>query len=144
MAYRIVKYIICGEFWGDEHHCRPPQYKFWGRRVPPSPPRDLRPCIGPVAADGVASSLCRSVSLSRSWAMQNRVGMDSGGPKEPGARWRNLVNAATMCPYIKLLWPLVFITEHVRWCLYVWYSIDRFRGPGRVLVRCVRVCDSVS
>jgi len=41
MAYRIVKYIVCGEFWGDEHHYRPPQYKFWGTllggRVPPSP-----------------------------------------------------------------------------------------------------------
>jgi len=33
MAYRVVKYILCAEFWGDEHHCRPPQYKFWGGDV---------------------------------------------------------------------------------------------------------------
>jgi len=37
MAYRVVKYIICAEFWGDEHHCRPPQYKFGGT-CPPVPP----------------------------------------------------------------------------------------------------------
>ena len=37
MTYRIVKYIICAEFWGDEHHCRPPQYKFWGDVSPVLP-----------------------------------------------------------------------------------------------------------
>ena len=37
MAHRIAKYNICAEFWGDEHHCRPPQYKFWGD-VFPRPP----------------------------------------------------------------------------------------------------------
>ena len=54
MAHRIAKYNICAEFWGDEHHCRPPQYKFWGdvsprppviyahgRRVKTNPPRRL-------------------------------------------------------------------------------------------------------
>jgi len=39
MAYRVVKYIICAELWGDEHHCRPLGTNSGGDVSP----RDLRP-----------------------------------------------------------------------------------------------------
>jgi len=42
MAYRIVKYIICGEFWGTNVIAVPFSTNSGGT-CPPSLPRDLRP-----------------------------------------------------------------------------------------------------
>ena len=117
--------------------------------------------VRPIAADGVASSVCLSVSVShvcepwkrlnpsrcrfRSWLIyvgpRNNVLYKAKIGKIHSQGWQFRGDNSAMRPFAKLIWTLAIITNVL---IMVTLSQKRFKGTLRWLESCIILTDTVT